>query len=117
MTMTDDCACVEVGPRHPDLIRERDLGRDETDGRYADVDLIRCALCRRLWLRHQVEYEAFTRSGRWAEALIDEATAATMTPEAADRFIQMAPWRIIGGSFYGHAGKRVATASGPSRSG
>ena len=49
----------------------------------------------------------FSRSGRWAEAPIDDATAATMTAEAAQSFIQAAPWRIVGGSFYGHAGKRV----------
>jgi hypothetical protein len=105
--MTTACACLELGPRQPDLIRERDIGCDETDGRFADVGLQRCARCGRLWIRYQFEFEAFSRSGRWAEALIDAATAAAMTAEAAYRFIHMAPWRIVGGSFYGHAGKRV----------
>jgi hypothetical protein len=105
--MTADCPCLDRGPRHPDAIVERDLGADPTDGRYADVSLIRCARCRRLWLREQLEYEAFSRSGRWSEAPIDEATAVTMTAEAAHSFVQAAPWRIVGGSFYGHAGKRV----------
>jgi hypothetical protein len=45
--MTADRGCLELGPRHPDIIRERDIGRDETDGRFADVDVIRCARCRR----------------------------------------------------------------------
>jgi hypothetical protein len=85
--MTADCGCPELGPRHPDIIRERHVGRDETDGRFTDVDVIRYARCRRLWLKYLVEYEAFSRSGRWAEALIDEGAAATMTPEAAPEFI------------------------------
>jgi hypothetical protein len=89
---------------------EADLGRDETEGRFADVELIRCARCRQLWLRYQVEYEAFSRSGRWAETPIDEKSAATMTATGAHRYIQAAPWRIIGGSFYGHAGKRVGAS-------
>jgi hypothetical protein len=52
-----------------------------------------------------------SRSGRGAEPLIDEGAAATMTATAAHRFIQAAPWRIVDGSLYGHAGKRVE--SGP----
>ena len=104
--MTADCGCLELGPRHPDIIRERDVGRDETDGRFADVDVIRCARCRRLWLRYLVEYEAFSRSGRWVEALIDEGAAATMTPEAAPEFIHAAEWHVFGGSYHGHARKR-----------
>jgi hypothetical protein len=105
--MTAECACLELGPRRPDAVVERDLGIDPSEGRYAGVELRRCAKCGRLWLRYQYEFEAFSRSGRWSEALIDEASAATMTATSAYRFIHMAPWRIVGGSLYGHAGKRV----------
>jgi hypothetical protein len=101
-----NCPCLEHAPRHPYAIRERDLGRDETDGRFADVELIRCGRCRRLWLRYYVEYEAFTGSGRWAETPIDEATAATMTAATAPEFIHAAEWHVFGGSYWGHAGKR-----------
>ena len=45
--------------------------------------------------------------GRWAEALIDDQTAATMAPARALGFIEASPWRIVGGSYYGHDGKRV----------
>jgi len=104
--MSADCACLQRGPSHPDIIIDRDLGCDETDGRYADVDLIRCARCRRLWLRYLVEYEGIPHSGRWAEALIDNAAAATMTATAASEFLHAADWYVFGGSYYGHAGKR-----------
>jgi hypothetical protein len=101
------CACIELGPRRPDVVEERYVGQDPTEGRFADVTVRKCARCHRLWLRYQYEFEAFTASGRWAEAPIDEATAATMTATSAHRYIHMAPWRIIGGSYFGQAGKRV----------
>ena len=102
-----DCACLERGPRHPNVVAVRDLGIDESEGRFADVNLIRCTRCRRLWLRYHFEVEAFTASGRWEEAPIDDVTAGTMTAEKAGEFLRAAPWRIIGGSLYGHSGKRI----------
>lgn len=100
------CSCLDHGPRAPNLTRERDIGVDETDGRYADVSLTRCSKCRRLWLRYQVEYEGFDRSGRWCEAIIDEEMAIAMTPEKAPEFLASVPWHRYGGSYFGHGGKR-----------
>jgi hypothetical protein len=48
-----------------------------------------------------------SRSGRWAAAPIDEASAATMTPDAAPEFIHAAERHVFGGSYHGHAGKRA----------
>jgi hypothetical protein len=100
------CACHEAGPRFPHVISERYVGRDETNGRFADVELIRCGQCSQLWIKYLVEYEGFTASGRWGEALIDEACAMTITAEEAPAYIEAAPWLIYGGSYYGHAGRR-----------
>lgn len=85
---------------------ERQVGIDETAGRYADVTLERCTRCWRLWLGYAVECEAISASGRWAMAPIGDTDTATMTPEAAVRFIEAAPWHVHGGSYFGHAGKR-----------
>ena len=104
--MSLDCHCLVEGPRRPAVIDERFIGVDKTEGRFADVTLRRCARSQRLWLRYQVEYEAFSRSGRWAEAPIGGQAAATMTPEAAAEFVESAEFHIYGGSFWGHAGKR-----------
>jgi hypothetical protein len=104
--MSADCQCLERGPRHPDVSTERDLGHDETEGRYAEVDLIRCTRCARIWLRYSLEYEHVSRSGRWAEAPIDAVAAATIRAETASAFIDAAEWYVFGGSYYGHAGKR-----------
>jgi hypothetical protein len=99
------CACLETGPRYPDVDRHH-VGVDETEGRFADVTIERCTRCGQRWLRYQLEYEAFTKSGRWAEAPITEEEATTMTPVAAAGYLDAAAWHIYGGSFWGHAGKR-----------
>jgi hypothetical protein len=101
-----ECACLSEGPRRPDVIDERYIGSDETAGRFADVILLRCLRCRRLWLRYAVEYEAFTGSGRWAATPIGDKAAETMTPEAAAEFLDRAEFYIYGGSRCGHAGRR-----------
>jgi hypothetical protein len=103
---TTDCACLETGPRFPDARRERDIGQDATDGRYADVESVRCTRCGRLWVKYFVEYEAFTGSGRWCEAPIDEALALVIGAAEVPAYLEAAPWFIHGGSYWGHAGKR-----------
>jgi hypothetical protein len=102
----NECTCLSEGPRRPDVIDERYIGRDDTGGRFADVSLLRCSRCRRLWLRYAVEYEAYSRSGRWAAAPIDQTAAVTMTPEVAAPFLDRAELCIVGGSYYGHPGRR-----------
>jgi len=100
------CACQEAGPRFPHAIPFRDVGRDETNGRFADVDVIRCDLCGQLWIKYLVEYEGYTAEGRWGAAPIVEARAMTITPEEAPEYIEGAPWLIYGGSHYGHGRRR-----------
>lgn len=107
-----DCKCLEHGPRHPHSAEFRSVGVDETSGRFGEVGVNRCTLCGRLWLRYFAEYEGFSSSGRWATCLIDQATAAEITPEQAPGFIARQPWHIFGGSYYGHAGERGV---GPAR--
>jgi hypothetical protein len=102
----NECACLLDGPQKPDVIDETYVGCDKTSGRFADVSLLRCSRCRRLWLRYAVEYEAFSRSGRWAEAPVTDAEADAMTPEAAAAFLDRAEFCIVGGSYYGHARRR-----------
>jgi hypothetical protein len=105
-TEDPDCSCLERGPPSFDDAHTRFVGVDETDGRFADVTLCRCPRCSRTWLRYQLEYEAFTASGRWCMAPIDATLAASVKPETAAGVIAEAEWHIFGGSYFGHAGKR-----------
>jgi hypothetical protein len=105
------CAC-EQGSASYRQFESRDLGCDQTEGRFAEVTLTRCRTCGRLWLRYLVEYEAFSRSGRWARGLISDEAARTITPEAAVPHLDGLDWYLYGGSYFdGVAGKR----SGPMR--
>jgi hypothetical protein len=108
LTSDPNCPCLSHGPKRPDFIEEGEIGTDPSEGRFAYVYLIRCASCSRLWIRYLWEVEACTASGQWCEAPIEESAAATMSPEVAYRFIMSRHWRIVGGSFYGHGGDRVA---------
>jgi hypothetical protein len=112
MIVPDPCACLDRGPIYPNRAVTRSVGIDDTNGRFADVEVIRCTACRRLWLRYHVEYEGFSRSGRWATGIIDEAKAASITPKEAANYLDSLDWYVYGGSWFGHGGKR---GSGPMR--
>ncbi|HEY1751664.1 MAG TPA: hypothetical protein VGG29_10385 [Caulobacteraceae bacterium] len=94
------CACEEGRADHT-RFETRELGVDETQGRFAEVSLCRCKACGRLWLRYFVEYEAFGRSGRWARGLIGEEAAAAMTPQAAEPYLRGLDGYLYGGSYFG----------------
>lgn len=83
------------------------MGCDETAGRFAEVTLNRCRTCGRLWLRYLVEYEHYSRSGRWARGLIDEAAAAAITPQTAADHIDGLDWYLYGGSYFDTSGRRT----------
>lgn len=76
----------------------REIGVDETHGRFATVTLISCPCCDQYWLRYFVEYESQSRSGRWARApvVLDHLPS----PEhAADHIARGAPV-LAGGSYF-----------------
>jgi hypothetical protein len=84
------------------------LGSDPTDGRYADVAINRCRTCTRTWLQYQVEYEAFSRSGRWARGVVTREQASAVTPETAADLLHGLPWYLYGGSYFdGVAGRKT----------
>lgn len=61
-----------------------------------------------LWLHYHVEYEAFSRSGRWFRAPIRDEKLAEITPETAVRYIEEQEWHIRGGSHFSTSGE-IAT--------
>lgn len=103
------CACQQSDARYTQF-ETREVGWDETNGRYGLVTLKRCRSCRRLWLHYHVEYEAFSGSGRWARGLIRADVAEAITPEAAVPYLHGLEWYLYGGSYFdGVSGRR----SGP----
>lgn len=68
----------------------------------------RCVHCQRLWLHYFVEYESFSRSGRWARGLISAAEAEVIAPADAVAHLERLPRYLYGGSYFdGLAGVRT----------
>ncbi len=99
----DGCACTQDGAG---VRPHRSVGVDETQGRFADVDLARCAVCGAVYLRYAVEYEGFSESGRWAMCMVKPGLEGVITPKVAAAVLDAAPWHIYGGSYWGHSGRR-----------
>lgn len=105
----NECPCLALGPM-PGSFDETSVGQDPTDGRYADVSIRACRLCGRLWLHYFVEHEAFTGSSRWYTGLLPAGAETGLTPERAVPLLESLPWHVHGGSYFGHAGRRVSRA-------
>lgn len=89
------CACE----KH-DLIvseyRTSIVGTDFTDGKNAEVSIIQCRLCQRIWLKYTLE------SDRWFKGIIAKKEVAEMKPENAVEYLENLPWYICGGNFFGN---------------
>lgn len=77
------------------------IGVDQTHGRGGDVTLKQCKHCDRYWLHYQVEYEAFTGSGRYFMGLITPETAKNLSPDAVIDYLNHLEWYLYGGSYFG----------------
>ncbi len=98
-----DCRCMTPPFDHRDFDSVA-LGVDETDGRFGEVSIETCRLCGRKWLRYLVEYEAFSRSGRWYRGLVTDEIARTVRPESAVDILQSLAWRFAGGDYFESTG-------------
>ncbi len=109
--MTTDCSCLTP----PFSFRDYDetpIGVDTTNGRHGEVSFKTCRQCGASWLHYFVEYEAFTKSGRWYRGLMTAELQRTVTAETAVAVIASLPWYFFGGSYFESTGQR---GSGPPR--
>src|SRR5687768_15008578 len=78
-----------------------DLGTDLRNGRSGQVTLHRCAECGAHWLHYEVEYEAFSKSGRWFCGRLDGPAVSTVSAANAIGTLAGLPWYWAGGSYFG----------------
>ncbi len=100
-----ECSCM-VPPFNYQEFDSEYVGRDETNGRFADVSIETCKKCGKKWLRYFVEYEAFTASGRWYRGLVSDDVAKTVTPETAVSILEGLEYRFSGGSYFRSTGQK-----------
>lgn len=91
-----------------DAFLESYVGMDQTNGRHGQVFVNQCRNCGRLWLKYHVEYEGFSKSGRWYRGVIDWETAKGMTPESAVSVLDKLEWKFVGGSYFNTLGRRTS---------
>jgi hypothetical protein len=98
-----ECRCFKPPLLHSDFSSEY-LGVDATNGRFADVSIETCIHCGRRWLKYAVEFEAFSRSGRWYRGVVTDQELKGMTPGKAVACLEGLDWFIFGGSYFSSSG-------------
>lgn len=76
------------------------IGIDEKNGRYGEVSIKTCKKCGSKWLHYFVEYESFSRSGRWFRCAIDEKTVVKIEVANAENYLKNADLCFAGGSYF-----------------
>lgn len=98
------CACEKPNPSYTEY-RSSELGIDHTNGRYGEVTIQQCKLCQRIWIHYFVEYENFSKSGRWYKGIVSKKDRPQITPENAVEYLESLEWYVYGGSFFENTGE------------
>ena len=94
------CICLNL-PLPFDHYRDvKSLGEDKTNGRFGIVSIRECLHCKRLWVYYFVEYEVYSRSGRYYLGLITPDMVEKITAETAVDYLNNLDWTLYGGSFF-----------------
>jgi hypothetical protein len=101
--VTTDCTCL-TPPFSVRDFSDNLVGVDTKNGRFGDVSIQTCRHCGSTWLHYRVEYEAFSRSGRWFRGPITPELSIT-AENAVDVLADM-PWYFFGGSYFESTGRR-----------
>jgi hypothetical protein len=102
-TNTTRCDCFQPDgrPVNPEVLFE---GTDTTNSSYGEVTLSRCQRCTTAWLRFFIEYESFSRSGRWYRVPLPADCVAKVTAENAVAMVNEMTPRFAGGSRFNSNG-------------
>ncbi|MCD1116925.1 hypothetical protein [Chryseobacterium turcicum] len=91
------CAC-EKAVLTPSEYRSSEVGKDKTNGRNADVEIIQCRLCQRIWINYVIESAENSESKNWYKGIVAKKDVTQVTPENAIEYIEKQEWYIYGGS-------------------
>jgi hypothetical protein len=97
------CTCEKPPFNYADF-RSSQLGIDHTNGRDAEVSIFQCKLCQRIWISYLVEFEHYSKSGRWYRGIISKKERSEITPENVVEYLENIEWYLYGGSYFESAG-------------
>lgn len=97
--LLSECACSQLVWNASESDSD-DVGIDMTNNRYGEVRILTCKTCRQKWVEYFVEYEHYSRSGRWFRGQIADAEVTNITPENAVAYLESLEWYVRGGSFF-----------------
>ena len=108
------CSCLDNPLQNkPDIIfQEIYIGCDETNGRFGDLTARICPDCKFIWLLYSVQYEAFTKSGRWYIGRIIEKNYKSIKPEDSVKLLEQSNPCYFGGSYFETSGKLLKKPKG-----
>lgn len=95
------CAC-EKHDLSVSEYRTSIVGTDSTNDVNAEVSIIQCRLCQRIWLKYTVESQTAPELSRWFKGIIAKKEVAEMKSENALEYLENLPWYICGGSYFGN---------------
>lgn len=97
---TSDCICKTPPFSYLNYDTE-ELGIDETNGRFAEVNIQTCKHCQTKWLNYFIAIEGVSSNSKWFKGIIDAAHVASIKPETALAYLENCEWYFYGGSYYG----------------
>lgn len=103
--MTSKISCECQNPKANYLVFDsEEIGIDHKNGRYGEVSIKTCKKCGSKWLHYFVEYESFSRSGRWFRGAISKDEVLKITAENAEDYLNKADLWFAGGSYFDSSG-------------
>lgn len=93
------CGCEQADQSVSDY-RTSKVGTDHTNNRNAEVDVLQCKLCQRIWIKYAVEVENSPQSERWFKGIVAKKDLSQITPDNAIEHLENLDWYLYGGSFF-----------------
>lgn len=97
------CGCEKPNQTSADY-RTSKIGTDLTDSRNAEVDVLQCKLCQRIWIIYSLGADSLP-SAKCFKGIVAKKDLSAITPENALQHLENLEWYIYGGADFGNEEK------------
>ncbi|MBW8522497.1 hypothetical protein K0U91_13390 [Chryseobacterium chendengshani] len=92
------CGCEKPGQSSSDY-RTSKIGTDKTNERDAEVSVLQCRLCQRIWIIYLVNSK-LPQSEKWFRGIVAKKDLSSIIPENAVQHLENLEWYLYGGSYF-----------------